>query len=57
MRGKACEGGDLATAECAELGEFTEQGSEDGGSDTGNGGQQLGLFGQDLILGDEACDL
>jgi hypothetical protein len=54
---EACERSDLATAERAEFGKFAEQGDQDGGSDAGDGVQQVRLFGQGLILGDEACDL
>jgi hypothetical protein len=56
-KGRTRERGDLATAERAEFGAFAEQGGQDGRSDAGDGVQQARLLGQDLILGDEACDL
>jgi hypothetical protein len=56
-KGRTRERGDLATAERAKFGAFAEQGGQDVRSHAGNGIQQARLLEQDLILGDEACDL
>nr|WP_264194921.1 hypothetical protein [Acuticoccus sediminis] len=56
MRRKAGEGGDAAPIKCAELGEFSEKGGENGRADAWDGVKQPGLRGEGFVRFDELSD-